>query len=398
MSTRITLQDDRLRGGRSIAEVDSDTVAVACADARRIVIVDPSTATIAGASAVLADEPRVVLYDSTNTKLWAITLGGSILRLSTADTPILSGATLALDSPIGGPQWLTLCNGKLVAPIGDDGVVTLSTTPAVLDQHDGVLPRIAFAIGSSDGYLYAFDGRGTMAVFTVSTAGAIAYLTRIAVGDLVGPLSGFIDDDSLVIACERRALVLEYDLSDPAEPVEIDRNRYLGYTLRGALNDVTRLPLTDEPFADLGLAEWWPIRCGLLTADDIPLYVHEQSGRVTMVLGNIGLTVNAGNDVSQSSMTYVLQGSGNDPDGGPLPIAFTWSQISGPGTAAFVDVTDPTTSVTVDVQGVYVLQLSGTDGVSTATDTVQLTLISYFILQEDSFLILTEAGNTLAQE
>lgn len=67
-----------------------------------------------------------------------------------------------------------------------------------------------------------------------------------------------------------------------------------------------------------------------------------------------------------------LAGSVTD-DG--LPTGFLsalWTKISGPGITTFDDATDPTTNVTCDTAGTYVLQLEGNDGALTATDTMTL--------------------------
>lgn len=61
-----------------------------------------------------------------------------------------------------------------------------------------------------------------------------------------------------------------------------------------------------------------------------------------------------------------LNGSSVDPDSTPT---VTWSQVSGPGTAAFDDTSSPVTSVSFDAAGTYVLQLEATDGTSIVTDT-----------------------------
>ena len=58
-----------------------------------------------------------------------------------------------------------------------------------------------------------------------------------------------------------------------------------------------------------------------------------------------------------------MQGSVTD-DGLPNPpatVTDTWSQVSGPGTATFTDPSSPTTTVSFDSAGTYVLRLTADD-------------------------------------
>jgi hypothetical protein len=69
-----------------------------------------------------------------------------------------------------------------------------------------------------------------------------------------------------------------------------------------------------------------------------------------------------------------LAGSATD-DGLPNPpgsIAFTWSQVSGTGTASFGDMHSLTTTATFSAAGWYTLQLSAQDGAITSNDTVRV--------------------------
>ncbi len=74
--------------------------------------------------------------------------------------------------------------------------------------------------------------------------------------------------------------------------------------------------------------------------------------------------------------TFTLAGSATD-DGLPaVPGALTylWEKVSGPGTATFVDDTDPETDVSMDATGAYVLRLTVDDGDTTDTDTMTATI------------------------
>lgn len=69
-----------------------------------------------------------------------------------------------------------------------------------------------------------------------------------------------------------------------------------------------------------------------------------------------------------------LDGSAPDPDSTP---AVTWSQLSGPGTAAFDDASSAATGVSFDAIGTYVLQLEADDGTTVATDTATVYVIDH---------------------
>ena len=65
-----------------------------------------------------------------------------------------------------------------------------------------------------------------------------------------------------------------------------------------------------------------------------------------------------------------LAGSVTD-DGEPIPpgeTTSTWSQVSGPGTAAFGDASDPSTTASFSAPGTYVLRLTGDDGDAQVSD------------------------------
>ena len=74
--------------------------------------------------------------------------------------------------------------------------------------------------------------------------------------------------------------------------------------------------------------------------------------------------------------SIALQGSFSD-DGLPNPpgaVTVSWSQFSGPGTASFGDTTSPTSTVSFDVAGEYVLRLTVSDGEFSTSDDVTVTV------------------------
>jgi bacterial leucyl aminopeptidase len=92
--------------------------------------------------------------------------------------------------------------------------------------------------------------------------------------------------------------------------------------------------------------------------------------------GNLPPTANAGPDQSVATGTLVtLSGSGSDPDGGPGPLTFAWSQVSGPS-ATINNATQATATVTPGTAGTYVFRLTVSDGAASASDTATVTASS----------------------
>jgi hypothetical protein len=83
--------------------------------------------------------------------------------------------------------------------------------------------------------------------------------------------------------------------------------------------------------------------------------------------------VNAGPQQINSSASTTLQGYVTD-DGLPSgsSLTNTWSKVTGPGTVAFGNLHQTNSSATFGANGIYVLQLTGTDGQYTSTNTVTI--------------------------
>jgi hypothetical protein len=69
---------------------------------------------------------------------------------------------------------------------------------------------------------------------------------------------------------------------------------------------------------------------------------------------------------------YTLQGSATDADMDEL--TYLWEKVSGPGTATFVDDTDPETDVSFSEEGAYVLRLTADDGTDSDSDETTITV------------------------
>jgi len=90
--------------------------------------------------------------------------------------------------------------------------------------------------------------------------------------------------------------------------------------------------------------------------------------------GNQPPSVSAGSDQTITLPAGAsLDGTVTD-DGGPAPLATTWSQISGPGTATFADASAVDTSATFPQAGTYGLRLTAFDGELTSVDELIVTV------------------------
>jgi len=102
---------------------------------------------------------------------------------------------------------------------------------------------------------------------------------------------------------------------------------------------------------------------------------------------NLAPVANAGADqsISLPVNSVNLSGAGSsDPDG--IITAFSWSQVSGPGTASFANATSSTTTANGLVQGTYTFRLTVTDNSgTTATDEVAVTVNPLTVLTAVTF-------------
>jgi hypothetical protein len=83
--------------------------------------------------------------------------------------------------------------------------------------------------------------------------------------------------------------------------------------------------------------------------------------------------VNAGLDKSVTTASTSLSGSASD-DGLPSgTLTYSWSRVSGPGTATFSNSAAASTTVTFSTTGTYVLRLSVSDGSLSSSDDITIT-------------------------
>jgi hypothetical protein len=109
----------------------------------------------------------------------------------------------------------------------------------------------------------------------------------------------------------------------------------------------------------------------LSTSDDVSVTVNPASPT------NQAPVVNAGPDQTITlPASASLSGSVTD-DGLPNPpaaVTASWTQVSGPGTATFVNPNAASTTVSFSASGTYVLRLTGNDSALSASDDISITV------------------------
>jgi len=113
---------------------------------------------------------------------------------------------------------------------------------------------------------------------------------------------------------------------------------------------------------------------------------------------------NAGSDqIVRLGSLVTLHGSGTDPDSGPAPLSFAWSQTSGPAAVTLVGADSPSPSFTPTVAGTYTFSLVVNDSSANspaASVTIRVPLLGDVDLDgdvdKDDVNLIIAARNTLA--
>lgn len=115
------------------------------------------------------------------------------------------------------------------------------------------------------------------------------------------------------------------------------------------------------------------------------IFINSPSAQGPLVAGTNGIIVSA-------SVTD---------DGAPQPVSIEWSQISGPGTAAFDTPASAECPVSFDTPGTYVLQIAATDGQFTVRDQISVAVGAALTpapwISQDTLPISSRRGQGLVQ-
>lgn len=136
--------------------------------------------------------------------------------------------------------------------------------------------------------------------------------------------------------------------------------------------------------------------------DEVRLYGRSLEPAEAATLGSTGgadlaPVADAGPDLGlQEFEDAILLATVSDDDRSPL--AISWSQVSGPGTATFSHPDDASSSVSFDTAGTYVLRIDASDGQGSSSDTLTVSIqsasapVAYWRLDETAGSLAADAS------
>ena len=201
------------------------------------------------------------------------------------------------------------------------------------------------------------------------------------------------DDPSVIDSVSVKTTVWTGPLLQGLNPSTVQWNQELTLTGSGFGNDpgvgnrstnLQNVTIAGQLVPDSNIIQWQN------TLIKIRIPGSTNSGLITVTAGGIQSNslelvvlpapnqppvVNAGPDVQGTIGTKVtLQGSANDPDNGPVPMTYVWTQTSGPA-VTLTGANSLTPSYTPNASGTYVFSLMAYDGKDySAPDTVTVTV------------------------
>ncbi|MBK5256725.1 MAG: hypothetical protein JJE39_11890, partial [Vicinamibacteria bacterium] len=310
--------------------------------------------------------------------------GAYVLRLTATDGVLSSSDDMAV--------VVGLQNTPPVVSAGPDVSVTLPATTATLSGSvtDDGLPSGTLGIswtvvsGGPGGVTFSSPSAATTDA-TFSTEGT--YVLRLSATD--GALSASDDvqvvvhppanapptvsagpDASLVLPASVAALA--GSVSDDGQPTGTLTTLWTQVSgPSGALIADPSAPITAVTITSVGAYVF------RLTADDDVLAASDDMTLSVSPAPNLAPVANAGPDleIQLPSTTASLVGSVSD-DGQPAgTLVASWTVISGPGVVTFSDPSAAATSVTIETAGAYVLRLTASDSVLTASDDAAVTVL-----------------------
>jgi RHS repeat-associated protein len=268
--------------------------------------------------------------------------GGTSVTLDGSHSSAFSGAPLTY-------QWSQL-SGPTVA----------------LDLTDPVHPRfIAPSFSTNTALMFRLivsDGRVTsspasVTVTVLASASAVNHAPTVDAGP----------DQTLVSS----TAALHGTVQDDGLPANSIRTKWTAVSGPGAVTfaDPT-LPVTSAQFTRPGT---YVLR---LSADDSQL-LSSDIVAITVPAGvNLAPSVNAGPDQTISSGNIAALAAIVSDDGLPNgALIVHWSEISGPSLVTFANAYAASTSATFALPGTYVLRITASDSVMTATDDIKVTIL-----------------------
>ena len=281
-------------------------------------------------------------------------------------------------------------------------------TAALTVSFDGSSSR------DDDGTLfsYAWDfGDGTSA----SGTNAVTHLYSVP-GNYVATLT-VTDDDGFTATVSNRVSVLART-NNALAPVA----QFTSTPSAGAAPCRVTFDGTASSAPGGTLAAWyWDFGDGLIGSGATAAHTYRQAGRYLTSLtvidgfglrdtrtGTVTVTGTGGNQaprveaglaaVAASGVAAPLAGFASDDalPQAPGTLTVTWSKVKGPGTVAFGNASVTNTTVTFSTNGVYVLQLSASDGELTGSDTVSYTVSDQGVYHSPQEVAWSPDGSLLA--
>lgn len=341
----------------------------------------------------LSGPGEVRFFSSTNASTSAsFTAAGTyVLRLSASDTDLSSFDDVTIEVIANQPP---VVNAGEDLAVGADEPLTLQGTVS-----DDALPA-----GSPLTYVWSVVSGPYNSIVTFSPGGSLSSelkttISCSATGVYVLRLTA--NDSQFSASDEMKIVVLKKNSPPYVHPGSTTLNATfpLALQLNGVVTDdglpvgVTNISWTKV--SGPGLATFSNARIKnpsvtfstngtyvlRISADDTELSVFSD---VTVTVGlqaNAFPTVSAGSAQTISNLTTRLEGIVSD-DGLPLASALQarWSKSSGPGNVKFADSNSPSTSVTFDMTGQYVLTLIADDGQYSQSASVTITVANRLAL------------------
>ncbi len=283
---------------------------------------------------------------------WALYFDGSDVALNAPDTEDVNGTWINDNGDI----YLTVRGAFSVPDVSGDGADIFTCVPDATGANTSCA-FVPFLDGSANG----LDGEVINAFSFSNTTEPVNQAPNVNAGidqPITLPagaiLDGMVTDDDL--PAPPSLTTTWSQVSGPGTATFVDANM-VDTTANFTLDGVYVLRLTADD--------------GLLTAfDEVTITVNPAPPE------NQAPNVNAGLDQPITLPAWAtLDGTVTDDDlPAPPSLITTWSQVSGPGTATFVDANMVDTTANFTLDGVYVLRLTADDGLLTAFDEVTITV------------------------